>query len=68
MNYYDMGRQTGKIVVRILKGEKPGAIAPEVGSKLSLTVNPSAAIKQGARCPPPCSRKRRTPSSKQTTA
>jgi putative ABC transport system substrate-binding protein len=21
MNYYDMGRQTGKIVVRILKGE-----------------------------------------------
>lgn len=48
MNYYDMGRQTGKIVVRILKGEKPGAIAPEVGSKLSLTVNPSAAMKQGA--------------------
>ncbi|RMD01176.1 ABC transporter substrate-binding protein [Aquitalea palustris] len=48
MNYYDMGRQTGKIVIRILKGEKPGTIAPEVGSKLSLTVNPAAAIKQGA--------------------
>lgn len=48
MNYYDMGRQTGKIVVRILKGEKPGAIAPEVGNKLSLTVNPAAAAKQGA--------------------
>ncbi len=48
MNYYDMGRQTGKMVVRILKGEKAGTIAPQVGDKLSLTVNPGAAEKQGA--------------------
>ncbi|WP_293766259.1 ABC transporter substrate-binding protein [uncultured Aquitalea sp.] len=48
MNYYDMGRQTGKIVARLLKGEKPGAIAPEKGVKLNLTVNPAAAQKQGA--------------------
>lgn len=48
MNYYDMGRQTGKIVVRILKGEKPGDIAPQLGDKTSLTVNPTAAQKQGA--------------------
>ena len=48
MNYYDMGRQTGKIVVRLLKGEKPGAIAPQMGDKLSLMVNPAAAQKQGA--------------------
>ena len=47
MNYYDLGRQTGKIVDRILKGEKPGAIAPEVGAKMSLVVNPGAAEKQG---------------------
>ena len=47
MNYYDMGRQTGKMVVRILKGEKAGTIAPQVGDKLSLTVNPGAAEKQG---------------------
>lgn len=47
MNYYDLGRQTGKVVVRILKGEKAGAIAPQVGEKLSLVVNSSAAAKQG---------------------
>jgi putative ABC transport system substrate-binding protein len=51
MNYYDLGRQTGKIVVRILKGEKPGAIAPQVGNKLSLVVNPGAAEKQGLKLP-----------------
>ena len=27
INYRDLGVQTGKVVVRILKGEKPGAIA-----------------------------------------
>ena len=51
-NYYDMGRQTGKLVVRILKGEKPGAIAPEVGTKLNLVVNPAAAEKQGLKLSP----------------
>ncbi|CUA81520.1 ABC-type uncharacterized transport system, periplasmic component [Gulbenkiania indica] len=47
MNYYDMGRQAGRIVVRILKGEKPGTIAPQTGEALSLVVNPAAAQKQG---------------------
>jgi putative ABC transport system substrate-binding protein len=51
-NYYDMGRQTGKLVVRLLKGEKPGAIAPEVGTKLNLVVNPAAAEKQGVKLSP----------------
>lgn len=51
MNYYDLGRQTGKIVVRILKGEKPGAIAPQAGNKLSLVVNPGAAEKEGLKLP-----------------
>ncbi|WP_206187727.1 ABC transporter substrate-binding protein [Chania multitudinisentens] len=47
MSYYDLGRQTGKIVIRLLEGEQPGTIAPEVGNKLSLSVNPAAAEKQG---------------------
>ena len=51
MNYYDLGRQTGKLVDRILKGAKPGAIAPEVGAKMSLFVNPAAAEKQGLTLP-----------------
>ncbi|MBH1966034.1 MAG: ABC transporter substrate-binding protein [Comamonadaceae bacterium] len=51
MNYYDLGRQTGKIVDRILKGTKAGAIAPEVGAKMSLVVNPGAAEKQGVKLP-----------------
>ncbi len=51
MNYYDLGRQTGKMVDRILKGEKAGSIAPEIGSKMSLVVNPGAAEKQGLKLP-----------------
>ncbi|MDC7700540.1 ABC transporter substrate-binding protein [Vogesella indigofera] len=51
-NYYDIGRQTGKLVVRILKGEKAAAIAPQVGEKLSLTLNQGAAQKQGVTLSP----------------
>ncbi len=47
IDYSDLGHQTGKVVVRILKGEKPGAIASETSSKLQLFVNPAAAQKQG---------------------
>ena len=47
IDYHDLGVQTGKIVVRILKGEKPGAIASETSSNLRLFVNPGAAAKQG---------------------
>ena len=47
-DYYDMGRQTGKMVDKILKGTKPGSMAPEVSNKLALAVNPEAAKKQGA--------------------
>ncbi len=51
-NYYDIGRQTGKLVVRILKGEKPATIAPQIGEKLSLTLNQGAAQKQGVTLSP----------------
>lgn len=47
MNYYDMGRQTGKLVDRILKGEKPGAIASETGHKTTLVLSETAAAQQG---------------------
>lgn len=47
INYRDLGEQTGKIVVRILKGESPGAIPSETSQKLQLFVNPAAAEKQG---------------------
>ena len=47
MNYYDMGRQAGKIVDRILKGEKAGAIASQGGNSTKLVLNESAAAQQG---------------------
>ena len=47
INYKDLGRQTGIIVARILKGEKPGDIASETSKTLELYVNPGAAQKQG---------------------
>jgi putative ABC transport system substrate-binding protein len=48
MNYYDIGRQTGKLVARLLRGEKAAAIAPQHGNRMTLTVNPAAAEKEGA--------------------
>ena len=47
MDYKAIGVQTGQMVVRILKGEKPGDIASETSSTLELHVNPGAAQKQG---------------------
>lgn len=47
MSYYDVGRQSGKLVVRILKGEAVGTIAPELGQALRLVINIDAAKKQG---------------------
>ncbi|NQE50957.1 MULTISPECIES: ABC transporter substrate-binding protein [Herbaspirillum] len=52
VNYYDLGRQTGKVVGRILKGEKPGDIASATSSKLELFVNTAAAQKQGVTLAP----------------
>ncbi len=33
INYRDLGEQTGRMVVRILKGEKPGDIKPEASDQ-----------------------------------
>jgi len=46
MSYYDVGRQSGKLVVRVLNGEAPGNITPEIGQALRLVVNIDAAKKQ----------------------
>ncbi|MCT7666544.1 ABC transporter substrate-binding protein [Shinella kummerowiae] len=50
-NYKDVGKQTGEIVVRILKGEKPGDIAVKVAAGTDLVVNKSAATKMGVTLP-----------------
>lgn len=47
MNYYDLGRQAGKLVHRVLSGEAPGAIPSEVGAKQDLVLNETAAGQQG---------------------
>ena len=50
-NYYDVGRQTGKIVVRVLKGEKPGDIAVQGVEITELHLNPAMAEKMGVTLP-----------------
>ncbi|WP_016834745.1 ABC transporter substrate-binding protein [Herbaspirillum lusitanum] len=52
VNFYDLGRQTGKIVARILKGEKPGDIPSSTSKNLELYINTSAAQKQGVTLSP----------------
>jgi putative ABC transport system substrate-binding protein len=52
VNFYDLGRQTGKVVARILKGEKAGDIASSTSKNLELYVNTAAAQKQGVTLTP----------------
>ncbi|MBY5464482.1 ABC transporter permease [Rhizobium leguminosarum] len=50
-NYYDVGKQTGDIVVRVLKGENPGDIAVKTAAGSDLVVNKAAAKKMGVTLP-----------------
>lgn len=50
-NYYDVGKQTGEVVVRILKGENPGDIAVKVAAGSDLVINKKAAEKMGVTLP-----------------
>jgi putative tryptophan/tyrosine transport system substrate-binding protein len=50
-NYYDVGRQTGEVVVRVLKGEKPGDIPVRMAAGTDLVVNPKAAEAMGVSLP-----------------
>ncbi|MEL6491451.1 MAG: ABC transporter substrate-binding protein [Cyanobacteria bacterium J06621_3] len=50
-DYYDVGRQTGKMVIKVLKGNKPGDLAVEFVEDLQLTINPAAAEAMGVEIP-----------------
>ena len=50
-DYFQVGLQTGALVVRVLKGEKPGDIAVENASGTDLFVNPKAAAAMGVTIP-----------------
>lgn len=47
INYYEHGKQSGKVVARILRGEKPGDLPIETAEKLELILNKNAAKAQG---------------------
>lgn len=50
-NYRDVGRQTGRIVLRVLNGEKPGDIPVQGVEITELVVNPKAAEAMGVTIP-----------------
>ena len=50
-NYYDLGRQTGKIVADILNGKKPSEIPAQGVTETELHVNPAAAKSMGVELP-----------------
>ena len=50
-NYHDIGLQTGKIVARVLKGEKPGDIPVTFATGTDLVVSKAAAAKMGVTIP-----------------
>lgn len=51
VDYRALGQQTGRMLVRVLKGTAPGAIAPETSARYQLVVNPKAAALQGVQLP-----------------
>lgn len=51
VNYLDLGRETGKITARILKGEKAGDIPVYSSQKLDLLVSKKYAAEQGISVP-----------------
>ena len=50
-DYYQVGRQTGAVVVRILQGEAPGAIPVTFAQGTDLVINPAAAEAMGITLP-----------------
>ena len=50
-DYQKVGRQTGRMVARILRGEKPGTIAVEAPSEIELVVNAKSAATMGVKIP-----------------
>ena len=50
-DYYEVGRQTGNMVARILDGENPGDIPVELAKTVDLAVNVAAAETMGVTVP-----------------
>lgn len=50
-DYYDVGRQTGAQVAKILQGTKPADIPVEGVATMQLAVNPAAAARMGVTLP-----------------
>lgn len=50
-DYRQVGRQTGELVARVLKGEKPGDIPVQPAQGTDLFVNPKAAAAMGVTLP-----------------
>jgi putative ABC transport system substrate-binding protein len=50
-DYFEIGRQTGAVVVRVLKGEKPGDIAVKNATGTDLFVNTKSAAAMGVTVP-----------------
>ncbi|KAA0677758.1 ABC transporter substrate-binding protein [Azospirillum brasilense] len=50
-DYRQVGRQTGEVVVRILKGEKPGDVPVTFAKGTDLFVNPKSAAAMGVTIP-----------------
>ena len=50
-DYYEVGRQTGDMVARILDGENPGDIPVELAKTVDLAVNLKAAETMGVTVP-----------------
>lgn len=50
-DYRQLGRQTGEVVVRVLKGEKPGDVPVALARGTDLFINPKAAAAMGVTIP-----------------
>jgi putative ABC transport system substrate-binding protein len=50
-DYYEHGKQAGRVVARILRGEDPGTIPVEFATGGQLFVNPGAAARMGITIP-----------------
>ncbi len=50
-NYYDVGRQTGKMVLRVLNGARPGELPVQGVEITELHVNPESARRMGVTLP-----------------
>ncbi len=47
----DVGRESGRMAARVLRGENPGEIAVTKGVMSNLAVNPAAAERMGVTIP-----------------